>query len=229
MLTVACVYVRGPFPYTAEYVVRLERMVRQRLDRAFRFVCLTDRPDEVPSEIEAIRVPSFAGRVPDNGVGYWAKVRLFDRSLGLRGRVLFLDLDTLVTADLAPIVDVPASLALTADALVEERRHLTTDRYGRALVRRFNSSVMVWDAGAHDALWDDWSPDVAQRLSTDQDWIGEQAPSAVGMPLAWFPRISQVSPPWPAEAKVILVKKPKNHICAERWPWFDRLWGGVAA
>lgn len=233
-LTVACVYVRGPYPYTADYVRRLQCMVRTHLARPHRFVCLTDRPEELAG-IETIRIPSLTGVVPRNGEGYWAKVRLFDRSLGLtEGRMLFLDLDTLVVADLSPIVDFPAPLALTTDALVEERAHLNTDRYGRRLVRRFNSSVIVWDGGGFHGLYDDWSPAVAERLSTDQDWIGEQAIAAQGMPLAWFPRISQLvkdeafartGAPMPAAAKVVLVKKPKNHECQARYPWFDAQWG----
>lgn len=227
MLTVVCVFVRGPYPYTADYVVRLERMVRRQLARPFRFVCLTDRAEELPATIEAIRIRGLAGQVPNNGAGYWNKVRLFDPALHLRGRVLYIDLDSLIVGPLEPIVDYPASLALTEDALVLERAHLNTDRYGRGLVRRFNSSVMVWDGGLHQDLWTRWTPAVAQRLSTDQDWIGEQAEDAVGMPLGWFPRISRVQPPWPADAKVVLVKKPKNHEAAQRWPWFEPLWGAA--
>jgi hypothetical protein len=237
LLTVVCLYVRGPYPYTAEYVTRLERMVRTYLPRPFRFVCLTDRPEELPT-IETIRVTSLAGIVPRNGEGYWNKLRVFDPTIGLTfGRVLYLDLDTLVVADLSPIVDFPAALALTTDAFVVERAHLDRDRYQRKLVRRFNGSVMVWDGGTQDALWHTWKASEALRLSTDQDWIGEQAPHAQGMPLEWFPRISHLTrdpgfaetgTPMPAEAIVVLTKKPKNHICVQQWPWFDARWGKAA-
>jgi len=225
VLTVLSVFVEGPYPYTPEYVTRLERMVRRHLARPFRFVCLTDRPELLPG-IETIRIRSLGDTVPRNGQGYWAKVKLFDPALGFTGRLLYIDLDSLIVAPLDPIVDYPASLALTTDALVYERAHLTIDRYGRQLVRRFNSSVMVWDADTRANLYRDWNPGIAFRLSTDQDWIGEQAPDAQGMPLEWFPRISQVQPPWPKAAKVVLVKKPKNHEAVARWPWFEPLWGG---
>jgi len=240
-VTVVCVYTSGPYPYTADYVVRLQRMAQRGLrGRMARFVCLTDRPAELPG-IETIVVASLAGVTPRNGEGYWQKVRLFDPALGLQGRVLYLDLDTLVVGDLWPVVDYPdatrpATLALTEDALVLASSLSDIDRFGRRLVRRFNSSVMVWDAGTHADLWHRWSPAETARLSTDQDWIGEQAPDAVGMPLAWFPRISelvrderfaQVGAPFPAVAKVVLTKKPKNAICVERWPWFAPLWGAA--
>lgn len=238
MLTVACVFVKGPYPYTAEYVVRLERMVARHLRRPFHFVCLTDRKSELPASIDTIHVASLSGVVPDNGAGYWNKLRLFDPRVGLTGRCLFLDLDTLVVAPLDPIVDYPGSIALTADAFVVERAHLNADRYGRRLVRRFNSSVIVWDGGTQSELWTRWTPAEAQRLSTDQDWIGEQSEEALGMPLEWFPRISHLvrdegyaasGGPVPDAAKVILVKKPKNHEAVGRWSWFDAQWGGVAA
>lgn len=248
MLTVACVYVKGPYPYSADYVMRLERMVRRFVSRPFRFVCFADleaarelayalqSTDEPAVAVEVIA--SLGPMVPTNGAGYWNKVRLFDPRLGLRGRVLFLDLDSLIVAPLDPIIDYPASLALTADAFVVERAHLNTDRYGRRLVRRFNSSVMVWDGGTHTDLWSRWTPDVAQQLSTDQDWIGEQAEDAQGLPLEWFPRISHLvrdetfaatGTPMPPQAKVILCKKPKNADALQRWPWIDCVWGGSVA
>lgn len=227
-MTVCCVWVAGPVPYSADYVRRLKRMVARYLQRPHRFVCLTDQPEALP-DIETIRIDSMRGVVPDNGAGYWAKVRLFDPAIGFEGRVLFLDLDVLVISDLSPIVDFPAPFAITEDALVQERAHLDRDRYNRKLVRRFNSSVMVWYGGLYRDLWECWTPDVAQRLSTDQDWIGERYYHAAAMPLAWFPRISRVQPPWPDDAKVVLVKKPKPHDAVKRWPWFESMWGGWPA
>lgn len=229
-LTVCCVWVKGAYPYTAEYVVRLERMVRRHLRRPFRFVCLTDQPNALPTAIDVVRIQPDA-MVPEPTRGIWAKLEVFNpaRAWNSLGRVLFLDLDVLVVADLDPIVDFPATFALTTDAFVEERTHLDTDRFNRKLVRKFNSSVMVWDGGPQTVcpLFTTWTPSDALRLSTDQDWIAEQSSDAQGMPLEWFPRISRVQPPWPSEAKVVLVKKPKNHEAVERWPWFEPMWGAA--
>lgn len=220
-LTVACVWVRGHVPFTDEYVVRLEAMVRRFIDREFSFVCLTDKPSMVPAGIETIRVPS-----PGELKGWWSKIHLFSPSNGLRGRVLYLDLDTLVVAPLAPIIDYPAKFAL----IPHSGRFEGTP--GRAVVKIFNSSVMVWDAGEAATsvnpsdVFRRWTPDVANRLHGDQDWIGELARSyARPMPLDWFPRLSEIQgPPFPDDAKVILSKKPKNLEAAKRWPWFAEAW-----
>ena len=89
---------------------------------------------------------------------------------------------------------------------------------------------MVWDAEdrAVGELWSRWTPDVATRLHGDQDWIGLKYPSAATMPGPWFPRLSDVvgsgGPPFHPELRVILSKKPKIHVAAEQYPWFDALW-----
>lgn len=219
-LTVTCVYVKGEYPYTPEYVCRLERMVARWCDRPYRFVCLTDQPWLFAPPIETVPVQKLPGFAP------WTKLELFNPARQWAGRVLYLDLDTLIVAPISPILDAPAAFAITADPPAVGQRKM--DSYGRQIVRRFNSSVMVWDGGTQTDLYTNWRPAVAQRLSGDQDWIGEQRRYAMALPRAWFPRISEaVRPPWPEDAKVILVKVPKNHIVAQEQPWFEPLWGAA--
>lgn len=213
MLTVACVFVRGHVPFTVEYVVRLGAMVRRHLDRPHQFVCLTDHPEIIPRSIETIVIPS-----PGKLKGWWSKLEAFapDR---FTGRVLYLDLDTLVVAPLDPIVDYPAVFALAPHAGTFEGKP------GLRVVKRFNSSVMVWDEGSNSRLFTNWAPSVATRLHGDQDWIGEEFPEAQAMPARWFPRISEINGgDINPDAKVILVKKPKNVEAAQRWEWFKEAW-----
>jgi hypothetical protein len=218
MTTVACLFVQGEFPYTPEYVIRLAAMVRRWIDRTYRFVCLTDQPWLFP-DLETIAVRRLAG------FAYWTKLELFNPAREWAGRVLYLDLDTLIVAPLSPILDAPAPVVLIGDPW--RPGHKARDAFGRQIVRRFNSSVMVWEGGEATALYTSWDPSVAARLSGDQDWIAERCPSALALPREWFPRISEVQPPWPAEARVVLVKKPKNAEAAERWPWFSPMWGAA--
>jgi hypothetical protein len=96
-VTVACVWVRGNVPYTAEYVDRLAVMARKSLGDV-RVVCLTDRPEAVPDGVDPLTICPMPG-VP----GWWAKVHLFNRHNGLTGRIVYLDLDTLIVGDMAPI------------------------------------------------------------------------------------------------------------------------------
>lgn len=217
MLTVACVFVRGEYPYTAEYVERLYAMVHRWIDRPFRFVCLTDQPELFRAPIETIPIVKLPGFAP------WTKLELFNQTRAWSGRLLYLDLDVVIVDALAPILDRPASFVITADP--DGRRGV--DSFKRRIVRRFNSSVMAWDGGTHTALYADWTPAVADRLSGDQDWIGEQLTEADALPRSWFPRISECHDGIPAAAKVVLCKVPKNHLAVQRWPALASLWGAA--
>lgn len=213
-VTIACVMVRGHVKFTPVYVERLLGMVAKNIDRPYRFVCLTNQPEAMPSGVEPIPIVHSQSLK-----GWWAKINLFKPGM-FSGRVLYLDLDVLIVAPLAPIIDYPARMALVPDGAPNFE-----GQGGLKTVHRYNSSVMVWDAGIADGLFNSWNPAVAERLWGDQDYIGEQMPSEVTMPVTWFPRISAVQPPWPADTKVVLVKKPKNHLAAQRWKWFEEAWG----
>ena len=217
-MTVTCVWVRGEYPYSVEYVTRLRAMVARWMDRAFRFVCLTDRPGELPPDIEPIAI-----QAPSGCSAPWAKLELFSPLRSFSGRMLYLDLDTLIVAPLAGLIDTSGDFIITADPTGRTGK----DAFGRQIVRRFNSSVMVWDGGTQTEFYTFWRPIVADRLSGDQDWIGERQPQAATWPRAWFPRISECPQGVPPEARVILCKVPKNHLAVDRFAWVDPLWGAA--
>jgi hypothetical protein len=213
MLTVACVWVNGHLPYKVEYVTRLHAMCQRWIKRPFEFVCLTDTPERVPEGIRAITIPN-----PNPLKGWWSKVELFkpDR---FTGRVLYLDLDTLITGPIDDVIDYPAVFALAPHA------GTFNGKGGLAVVKRFNSSVMVWDAGTQDALYTAWTPAIASVLWGDQDYIGRVVSDAKAMPRTWFPRLSELDGHAPdAAAKIVLVKKPKNEDAAKQFAWFREAW-----
>jgi hypothetical protein len=215
ILTVASVFVQGEYPYTPEYVAKLYAMVDRWIDRPYRAVCLTDRPELIPTGVEALPIAKLAGFAP------WSKLELINPIRQWPGRVLYLDLDSLVVGPLGHLIDTPAPFVITADPVGKTGR----DSYGHAIVRRFNSSVMAWDGGTQTDLYTNWKPKVAERLSGDQDWIGEQRPHAQTWPRAWFPRISELKDNPPVQpASVVLCKVPKNTIAVERWPWVRQAW-----
>jgi hypothetical protein len=215
-LTVCCLFVRGEYPYTVEYVSRLKAMVTRWIDRPFRFVVLTDQPWLMPEDVESIPIQKLSG------FAYWTKLELFNPARQWSGRMLYLDLDVLIVAPLQPIIDFPGSFAITADPVKGKQK--TRDSFGRQIVRRVNSSVMVWDGGTQTELYTKLTPSVATLLSGDQCWIGLQATNIVGMPRSWFPRLSEIKGPPFGDAKVVLSKHPKNDIAAKRLPWFEEAW-----
>src|SRR5688500_17803184 len=85
MMTVACVHVVDwPAPGLGPlYVDRLCSMVKRNLRQPHRFVVVGGRPEET----------------------WWAKIRLFRPGL-FTGRVLYLDLDSVITGLLDELVDI---------------------------------------------------------------------------------------------------------------------------
>ncbi len=214
-LTVACVWVNGHLPYPVEYVTKLQAMARRFLAMPFEFVCLTDDLWALPHGVKGIEIPS-----PGTRKGWWSKVELFNPVRPLHGRVLYLDLDTLVVSDLEPIARFPATFALAPHA------GTFNGRDGLKVVKHFNSSVMVFDAGTQTRIFQAFTPEITRTLWGDQDLIGLVAPDAAAMPATWFPRLSEFTwPDVPEGAKVVLCKKPKNDDAAKTYAGFAEAWG----
>jgi hypothetical protein len=153
--TVACVLKRGGV-YDFNYVKILSLALRRRLRRDYRFVCLTDVP---PPHRKWLRAHRINLRPLRHGwPGAWSKIELFRPDL-FAGRVLYLDLDTLVTGRLTRLIDYEGAFATSSDVL-------------RPL--HFDCSVMAWQAGMLDFLYADFVPDAAilmHEFHRPVDWI----------------------------------------------------------
>ncbi len=189
-------------------------MSRRWISRPFEFVCVTDQPRKMPFGVRPIEIAPLRPGLK----GWWAKISLF-KPARFAGRVLYLDLDSLIVSSLDEIIDFPAEFALAPCCAPNFK-----GGEGRAVVKRYNSSVMVWDWDAVADLYRKWNPAVANRLWGDQDWIGEQAPWASAMPAEWFPRLSTHRDQWGNAAKVVLCKAPKNAVASLMWDWFEPMW-----
>jgi hypothetical protein len=162
-LTVACVLRSGGI-YDAFHVNRLRIHVARHLRQPYRFVCLTDKP--VP-RIDCIPLVN-------DWPGWWAKLELF-RPDALTGRVLYFDLDVSIVDSIDALADFPADFAAIKD-------------YQFPL--QLNSSVMAWDSGYADHLYNEFVPVAAEtmkRLHGDQNWIFERTPMAARFPRQWCP------------------------------------------
>ena len=85
MITVACVLWGNKFPL--DYVYNLKSAVERNTTIEHKFICLSDK------KIEGIET-----RILKPGYdGWWNKLQLFDMGQALGERVVYLDLDTLIT------------------------------------------------------------------------------------------------------------------------------------
>lgn len=125
MLTVACCW-WGWYP--VEYVIRLKESASRNLTVPHRFVCMTDR--EAPCDT----VP-LATDLPDN----MKLMALYRPDNGLEGRVLALDIDSLITGSLDDIAAYNGNFCTARDFY----RPDMTDGFLRA-----------FEAGKHAYLWE---------------------------------------------------------------------------
>jgi hypothetical protein len=155
-LTVACV-LRSGGAYRAEHVAGLMAQVQHWMP-GVRFVCLSDVP-----------VPCERAQMASAWPGWWSKVELFRH---FSGRTLYLDLDSVIVNDPAPLV---------------------TDAF--AMIRNWNapalfaSGVMAWD-GDYSHITDAFEPVARAVMATyvtqekwgDQAFIAEHAGNVQAFP-----------------------------------------------
>lgn len=147
MLTIACVMTNNYLGRGVEYVANLRAGVARHLSRPHRFVCLTD-------DVAAVAATGVDARsVPQSGLkGWWNKIALFHPSAFQAGeRVLYLDLDTVITGSLDELSGYSGVFAMLEDVMVPNR---------------VGSGVMAWRSGPRtEALWcafrEQGFPDVA--------------------------------------------------------------------
>lgn len=149
-LTVACV-LRSGGEYGPRHVRALADQVAHFMPGT-RFACLSDQ--EVPG-VECLPLQFM-------WPGWWSKVELFDH---FKGRTLYLDLDTVVLGDLAPLVDGKFRMCLHPKAISH-----TDPR------RVWLSPIMSWD-GDYSQIpfaFEQMGARVMATYTTAEQW-GDQA------------------------------------------------------
>jgi hypothetical protein len=126
-----------------------------------RLIPQIDKHLTIPHEFHVIR--------KSNKPGWFAKIDLFEPGR-FKDRVLYLDLDVTVIGSLDDIVRIDAPFAAIKDY-----------QYPMTL----NSSVMTWDSGAADHVFNEFEPSVMARFRGDQNWIYNRIPGARRFPKEW--------------------------------------------
>lgn len=150
MITVACVLRSGGI-YTAEWVRRLAAGVDRHLAQPHRFVCLSDIELQIPG---VIRIPLLRP-----WPSWWAKLNLFEPDL-FTGRVLYLDLDTVLVGGIDELAGYDGEFCMLSDFYRPDRPA---------------SGIMAWQAGAGADIYAAFARDPAKvigRMHGDQEYIG---------------------------------------------------------
>jgi hypothetical protein len=127
MINVVCVLRSGgKVGYNAAWVEKLQRAVERNLSHPHRFICLSDCA--VPCERIALE---------DVGKGFWSKIQLFKPGM-FNGPVLYLDLDTVICANIDSIVD-----------CIQHEQFVMWHEADKNI----HSSAFMWWQGDYSNLW----------------------------------------------------------------------------
>jgi hypothetical protein len=167
--------------YGPEYVNRLYAGVRRHLSLPFRFVCLTDDARDLHPLVQALPLPEVVVKAR-NGDLRWRKLGVLQENLfGLTGPALFLDLDTVVVGDLAPLFELPGRFCIGLERALfpippvkSLRRWLFKRRVYRNAHVEGNSSVFRFELGTLSDVLDRYLADPAaasRRYRREQEFL----------------------------------------------------------
>lgn len=170
MLRVVCWLWRDPgyrwndrFLYTADHVNRLRSMVARNLHMPHEFVCITDTPEGIASDI---RVVPYWPDLRDMGC-CWSRIKVFAPEMAevIGPRFVSIDLDCVVTGDLTPLFDRPEDFIIWQD--VDPRQP-------------YCGSMFMMTAGARAQVWTDFDRNLSPErvkagdfIGSDQGWFAE--------------------------------------------------------
>jgi hypothetical protein len=208
--------------YPAGYVNKLYGMVRRNIRGPLRFVCLTDDPSGVRSEVECLPCPTVALQPPYNNTG-WRKIALWARELpGMDSDWLFLDLDVIVTGSLDDFF-----------SFAPEKTFVVMQNWTQPGRGIGNTSVFRFRVGQHPYIHDRLVPEFKTILAQhkiEQIYISRTISDMAFWPDAWcvlfkthcvppMPLRWWKAPTRPATARVIAFPGDPNPHDAVRGIW----------
>ena len=136
--------------YAPFYVNRLFAAVSRNRSRPFRFVCVTNDPEGVRSEVECVPFAEDPGVPGRKWPNIFSKLTLFkDGFANLKGPTLYLDLDVLITGPLDKFFDFHPGEYCIIHNWVEFYK-----RIFRKAPPIGNSSCFRFEAGASNAVYE---------------------------------------------------------------------------
>lgn len=149
--------------YSADYVNALYNMVRRNLTVPFEFTCFTENSNGINSEIQIRDLP-----LTPKIAGWWYKPMFFDPKLGLKGTILFLDLDVVIFKN----IDNLFSYNTDKFCIIKDFNRCVNKNW-----QKMNSSVFRFNTGMQSHVYTKFisNPEnVTRRFQGDQDWIFNQ-------------------------------------------------------
>ena len=126
--------------YNAEYVNKLYRAVKRNTTLKFKFHCFTENEEGIHEDIFIHKLPHF-----NNVHGWWYKLYFFSKDIKINGRILFLDLDTLIVGNIDHYLKYDSGFVVLRDLW--------------ARGNNVGSAIMSFEVGKHTQIWETFIKD----------------------------------------------------------------------
>lgn len=148
--------------FQPEYVNRLFYGVRRNTTLPFTFHCFTEDSTGLDSNIVIHPLPYT------NIQGWWQKLYLFSDEVNIDGRILFLDLDTLIVGNIDHFISYDTGFVTLRDLW-----HRKPDDVG--------SAILSFRTSEHKHIWESFIKDPVTAIRSlhphgDQKWIQKEQP-----------------------------------------------------
>lgn len=161
----ACVIHGDLYPWI--YVEHLHRMIQRNTSRPVRFHVFTEPERPVSGDMirhDLVTWPNIQG----NRSGWWYKIQMFDPRHQLKTRLLYFDLDVLITSNL----DWIWQLDHTKFWAIRDFKYLWNPDWNG-----LNSSVMLWNTERFWEIWQDFRQRdrdiLIRQYRGDQDYLND--------------------------------------------------------
>ncbi len=168
--------------YSTDYVNLLYRAVCDHLDKPFRFVCLTEKPEGLLPEIEHIMYPDLDLEPKRYKSGIWPKLGVLSDSISdLKGRCLFIDLDSVIVGSLEPFFEAEGDLIMLGAGRNWKHPY-------RNLEPEAMSGVFAFDVGSQQYILDAFMADkeaAFEQFANETQVIGHYGRNITFWPQNW--------------------------------------------
>jgi hypothetical protein len=207
MINIVCV--KWGTKYGPEYVNRLYYGVKRNITIPFSFHCFTE-------DITGIHEDIITHNLPFQDLeGWWNKLYLFSEDLPLKGRIMFMDLDTLVVGNIDELCSSNSSDFIGIDVFSSNKQAVGT---------YIGSGLLQWTSGKHCNVWKSFYKNPKEAIESvephgDQMWIertvGERVYWQNEFPgqVVWFPECKTGIP---SNARIVCFQDVwKIHECLD--------------
>ena len=229
MLTIATWKWNGTREFTSQHVNALFRAVADNLTLPHRFVCITDDASGLDDNITVVPLPEFDHiKVRPGFPSCYIRLKAFEPEFAktIGERILTLDLDTVITGDITPLVDRDEDLVLWR---CENHRKI-----------KYQGGMHLMNAGARPQVWSEFkgeeSYEATKRLGlvgSDQAWLTHVLPDDE---TCWvkedgIAKTRDCKRSIPAWARIVHFSgliKPWTVICKDQYPHLHNAWSKYA-